>query len=236
MQGIVERMKKHDAWPARVTIAKENRIEMPKEYYDAITNLNLKHNNEDYCLLLNPVSYALDKIQASGVNLSEAVNIWHNLSKEHGLRLSIKQMELLAKRRSMALTPMHLFSFHVDPRYRHENLMKTIEIESALGFASSLHPSLIANILQFRVADPLFTSIMLTKEALSAVNPASSWSLATVDESHKDHFRKVLSCMCTTAELERLFSTFGFVHFSLRNRLGIEKNGKLVFCFRVLNH
>ena len=121
-----------EAWPAMVTIAKENRIEMPKEIYDAITNLNLKGNIEDYLLLLNPVSYALDKIQASDGNLSDAVKIWHDLSKELGPRLSIKQMESFAKRRSMALTPMHLFSFHVDPRYRHENLQTAIEIESAL--------------------------------------------------------------------------------------------------------
>ena len=235
MQGIVERIKKHDACPARVTIAEENCIEMPKEYYDAITYLNLKHNIEGFCLLRNPVSYALDKSQASDVNLSEAVKIWHDLSEELGLRLSIKQRESFAKRRSVALTPMRLFRFHVDPRYRHENLLTTIEIESALKFASSLHSSLIATILQFRVADPPFTIILLTKEAISAVSPTSSWSLATVDESHKDHIRKILLCMCTTAELERLFSKFGFVHSSLRNRLGVDKCGKLVFSFRVLN-
>ena len=88
-----------DAWPAMVTIAEENRIEMQKEIYDAITNLNLKRNIEDYLLLLNPVSYALDKTQASDVNLLEAVKIWHDLSKEIGPRLSIKQMESFAKRR-----------------------------------------------------------------------------------------------------------------------------------------
>ena len=194
----------------------------------------MKRNIEDYLLLLNPVSYAWIKFKLL-TNLSEAVKIWHDLSKELGPRLSIKQMESFAKRRSMALTPMHLFSFHVDPRNRHENLLIAIEIESAFDFASSLHPSLIATILQFRVGDPPFTSIMLKKEEISAVSPASWWSPATVDESHKDHIRKVLSCMCTTAELERLFITFGFVHSSLRNRLGIEKCGKLVFCFRVLN-
>ena len=57
-----------DAWPAMVTIAEQNRIEMPKENYDAITNLNLKRNVENSLLFLNPVGYALDKTQASDVN------------------------------------------------------------------------------------------------------------------------------------------------------------------------
>lgn len=39
----------------------------------------------------------------------------------------------------------------------------------------------------------------------------------------------------SSASIERIFSKFGLVHSKLRNRLGVEKAGKLVIIFRVLN-
>ena len=38
----------------------------------------------------------------------------------------------------------------------------------------------------------------------------------------------------SVACIERLFSTFGLVMTKLRNRLGIDKAKKLVFCYRML--
>ena len=40
--------------------------------------------------------------------------------------------------------------------------------------------------------------------------------------------RDIFSCSSSSAGLERLFSSFGFVHTKLRNRLGNEKVAKLV--------
>ena len=76
---------------------------------------------------------------------------------------------------------------------------------------------------------------MFTDEALHAVSPVDWYSLVPMDSELKERIQRIPSCMTTTAELERLFSTFGFEHSSMRNRLGIEKCGKLVFCFRILN-
>ena len=39
----------------------------------------------------------------------------------------------------------------------------------------------------------------------------------------------------SSSGIERIFSTFGFVHSKLRNRLGTEKAGKLVFLYKLLN-
>ena len=87
-----------------------------------------------------------------------------------------------------------------------------------------------------KIAYNLYISnLFFTEDAVSAVTPADWWSLIAIDQVVKEDIRKKLCCMTTTAELERLFSTFGFVHASSRNRLGVEKCGKLVFCFRVFN-
>ena len=62
-------------------------------------------------------------------------------------------------------------------------------------------------------------------------------------ESQKNHLysdamklcRQVLRAITSTAEIERIFPTFGFVHSKVRNRLGISKVGKLVFMYKLLN-
>ena len=42
------------------------------------------------------------------------------------------------------------------------------------------------------------------------------------------------SLPASSASVERVFSTFGYVHTKLRNRLGNEKTEKLVRCNRML--
>ena len=44
-----------------------------------------------------------------------------------------------------------------------------------------------------------------------------------------------MTAVASSAGVERVFSSFGFVHSKVRNRLGIEKGGKLVFMYKLLN-
>ena len=39
----------------------------------------------------------------------------------------------------------------------------------------------------------------------------------------------------SSASIERIFSNFSFIHFKLRNKLGVEKTAKLVMCYRMLS-
>jgi len=48
-------------------------------------------------------------------------------------------------------------------------------------------------------------------------------------------YRQLLCAVGSSAGVERIFSTFGLVHSKLRNRLGVEKAGKLVFIYKLLN-
>ena len=42
------------------------------------------------------------------------------------------------------------------------------------------------------------------------------------------------STCVSSASIERIFSSFGLIHNKIRNRLGVEKAAKLVFCYRML--
>ena len=100
----------------------------------------------------------------------------------------------------------------MDPRFRSEDILAPLEIEEAMILAKELDPKLVGIIMKFRIGKEPFMPTMFTDGQ-------------QIEGTH------ATSCMTTTAELERLYSTFGFLHSSLRNRLGIEKCGKLAFCF-----
>ena len=46
---------------------------------------------------------------------------------------------------------------------------------------------------------------------------------------------QLMTAKTTSARVERMFSTLGFVHSKLRNQLGVEKAAKLAFMFKSLN-
>ncbi len=46
---------------------------------------------------------------------------------------------------------------------------------------------------------------------------------------------QMFTAVVTSASVEWLFSTYGLVHTKLRNKLGNEKAGKLVFLYKALN-
>ena len=51
----------------------------------------------------------------------------------------------------------------------------------------------------------------------------------------KEIIQGFLTCNPSTAPLERLFSTYRWMHDEHRNRMGNEKASKLLFCFKTLN-
>ena len=46
---------------------------------------------------------------------------------------------------------------------------------------------------------------------------------------------KLLSALCSSASIERVFSNFSYIYSKLRNRLGVSKASKLVFCYKMLH-
>ena len=140
-----------EASPTLVEIAEQNRQEMAKAVYEAITNLNFKRNGEDYLSIPDPICCALDKIQASNVDLLETLKIWTDLSSQLGSILDTAQMQAFAKRISIALTPIHYLIYYLDPRFRSEHIFTPLEIEKAVNLAKELDLKLVGIIMKFRV-------------------------------------------------------------------------------------
>ena len=224
-----------EAWPHMMSVVEEHREEVSSNIYQFVTNIGLKRSAEDYRKVLHPIAVALDKMQGSRATISDAVMIWHTLSEElNGTLPNEKQLQL-SKRREMCLTDFHKLAFLLDPRYLNTNVLDAAEQESALQKAFELHPDLVAVIAQFRAkASPFIKSYY---EVAQQINPHDWWSLAAdIPQSVKDIIIGLLSCSPSTASLERLFSSYGWIHSEIRNRLGNEKAAKLLFIFKVLNN
>ena len=67
---------------------------------------------------------------------------------------------------------------------------------------------------------------------------ASTWWRATpkgkIDEKFIEIMIQLHSACASSASIERIFSNFGQIHNRIRNRLGLQKTSKLVFCYRML--
>jgi hypothetical protein len=73
---------------------------------------------------------------------------------------------------------------------------------------------------------------------LSKIKPVVWWLCIersdTVDKTLCQLAQKLLEMPSSSTAIVKIFSKFGMIQSKLRNRLGLVKAGKLVFCYRML--
>ena len=70
---------------------------------------------------------------------------------------------------------------------------------------------------------------------LVSVAPLTWWRAANPPVTVMNLVASLLTAINSSASIERVLSTFGLVHSKVRNKLGVDKAGKLVFIYRMLN-
>lgn len=223
-------------WPILVQVCEEHRENIDKDVAKQVTNLSLKRNVEDYLQLLKPIAVALDKVQSNTCVISEAVEAWLSLYstlKEHASRSVLEKVE---KRMRQALTPNHFLAHILDPRYFGEKQSNT-QINTAMSNLAEVHPSCAPSVVNLRAKANPFPSYMFSHDVLRNVRPLSWWN--SLSHSLPQNVLNLAECLLTSvassAGVERVFSTFGLVQSKIRNRLGTEKAGKLVYIYKYLN-
>lgn len=144
----------------------------------------------------------------------------------------------------MANTPAHFLANITDPRFQGESLT-TVETDIGMNLAAELCPELVPVIINYKAKSAPFSSYMFDAVQESNkvdnyvdVTPLSWWmSLSKhIDKNVLQIMMQLHTAVCSTAGLERMLSTFGFVHSKVRNRLGFDKAAKLVTVFKALNN
>ena len=136
-----------------------------------------------------------------------------------------------------AVTPLHLLSYCLDPRFAEESSTKLSRdlAAKAVNYAATVSDKLVPVIAKFRVRSPPFDSPYMSEATRKSMMPADWWKLLDVEKDVLETIQCILSCSPSTADLERIFSTYSWVHSKERNRLGVEKSAKLVFVLKTLN-
>ena len=72
---------------------------------------------------------------------------------------------------------------------------------------------------------------------VQSINPCDWWKSHDdcVNQELLEIVDQLLIAVASSAGVERIFSSFGLVYSNIRNRLGVEKAGKLVFLFKLFN-
>ena len=106
-----------------------------------------------------------------------------------------------------------------------------------MDFVASKKPDFLPLLVNFKAEVALFQKFMSHDKIVQTLKPLDWW------KSHKDCVNQellevvdqLLTAVASSAGVERIFSSFSLVHSSIRNRLEIEKAGKLVFLFKLFN-
>lgn len=236
-------------WPILMQIVDENRDAIDESIRSKVMNLSIKRNVEDLLLRLKPISIALDQIQKDSCSIAEAVDIWKKLEtdlKKNKVLDNCKKSVInksFKNRYDQALTPVHFLAYLLSPTFRPDNL-STEEKNNAIQFIKENYEdedtSLLTILLKFIVRAEPFNGPLFEDKVVNKVDALHWWkSLSTLKDciSSKELLviEQLMTAKATSAGVERIFSTFGFVHSKLRNQLGVEKAAKLAFLFKSLN-
>ena len=105
------------------------------------------------------------------------------------------------------------------------------------------HLFLVAQLKLEAGVDQFYDKILMQKSLLkgeTALSPAQWWRLMgqripTLPSGLTKLAEELMMLPASTSAIERCFSTMGSIMTKTRNRIGIEKAGKLCFIYRTLN-
>ena len=128
-------------------------------------------------------------------------------------------------------------AYLLDPRFKDSTLLTTEEQESAMEFLSEHNPLALPSVLSYNAKFKPFESYMFAPEVLEKTDPLVWWkSQASLLDKHiMSLVEQLFTARASTSGIERILSTFGLVHSKLRNRLQIQKAGKLFFLYKFFN-
>ncbi len=186
--------------------------------------------------VLKPIAVALDVFQRDNSTIADAVHEWKKLEQQLLPKLNNDQAQRFRARMNEALIAEHFVAYNMHPKYFGE-LLSADDRSAALQWIANKHPALTANLLHLRARSKPFEKHMFSPDVVNRVSAVQWWTSQrdALGSEAVELAEQLLTASASSANVERVFSTFGLVQSDLRNRLGIEKAGKLVFLFKVMN-
>ena len=224
-------------WEILVKVCKDNSEEVDQKIIKKVYDKALKRATEDYFERMKPIAVALDCVQRETTLISDAVEIWLKLKEDMKDYLTDKKdMDNFEKRINVALTPAHFLSNMIDPRYQGRRLTPE-QRDVAEKYVCECFPEFLPILMSFRGRTQPFKDFYFAKDVLETLSPLAWWLNFSHDlaENVLNVPRQLCTAVAASAGVERVFSTFGFVHSTIRNPLGKEKASKLDTIYKYYN-
>lgn len=197
--------------------------EVHRYLFDSNFNKNLSNSIE----LFDPICELINICQQNETSIADAAELWLNLPNKipNGFESFNK---CIIKRQKYALNEYLLTANYLHPIYQKNNKMSLEQKEIVENFilnSTDIGPNGLNSFIEFKEKRNLF-SILFEKETLTA---NSFWSFAKHKHPELSDFAgKLINIPASTAQLERVFSNWSYIHNNLRNRLSPDHSKKLL--------
>ena len=198
----------------------------------AMENVLVRRATEDIICQQNPIALALARVHGDTWSLATAVEAWLALLQTFPAKFKDEKAKVVERSLHCMRDPLFLATFLLD--HRHSGLgLSAEQLVSARTYLEDLSE------------DPASVALFLAREGAFAarlfelhVDPLTWWQAGLRSGSPPSLTNtavRLLSCITSSAGLERQFSRLRLTYGLLRARLHPEKAGKLGFLAGILN-
>lgn len=187
----------------------------------------------DNIAFFDPVCRLINIAQKENASLAEVAHLWIKLSCPETFS---KFSEIFEQRKKKALNIYALCAYYLHPKY-HDESIKELSVEQLRKVQDFLLSNLEENGVDGLCAFQEKSEIFGTLAAKQIKDPITFWSMVTI------HFKSLASLAlrlqkipASSAQIERLFSNWSYVHSRLRNKLTFERSKKLLNVYYTLKH
>jgi len=140
----------------------------------------------------------------------------------------------------MAITPAQLLAYLLYPdQHDDDKVLTSTEKKEALLYAKKRFPAnnLLTLVMKFCAKSVPFEEYLFEKDFVQDITAVEWWQVQApniekaFNAAVSGEVELLLTTKSSTANVERIFSTFGVVQSKLKNRLVLEKAAKLVFLY-----
>lgn len=191
-----------------------------------LINDDFLNSVSDYINLFDPICVLINKCQSSKSNIADAAEEWLSLELSQSNNNFAANLE---NRRSSALTEYALAANFLHPKYnglrfRKDNKHDDMDVAESF-FLSVLDVDGLNSLHDYKTKQGIFSTLFEKKN----LNYQAFWSYAkNKNVELAELAESLLALPSSTAQLERIFSNWSYVHSSLRNRPNNERSKKLV--------
>ena len=190
--------------------------------------------------IMEPIVSALKSFESDTSILSTVYSFYKKIMNQINqidCDFSDKLQDLITKRWKYTYNPIMMVAYMLDPQFLEESKSNGIESTGYKEFTNFINKKfnqeesvkLFAELVSFRNKNSPYDNEIIWKS--SDILNSSLWWQSWPNSKLQELAIKILLIPTSSAAAERNFSTFGFIHNKIRNRLKNDRVKKLVYIY-----